>query len=116
MSSSRWWQLLQWGLFFFVLGTLATLVTRYSSDLAALSWRGIYLVPFLLVSLLCILFRSFLVGEFAAYFDVKLRFGEMLGLTILSTTLTESLPAIAGGLVKPVYLWRAHGLPRAQAW
>jgi uncharacterized membrane protein YbhN (UPF0104 family) len=110
MTGTRWWQLLQWGLFLFVIVMLAIIITRYNSALSALSWHASYIIPFLFVSVLSILFRSLLVGELAAYFDVQLRFGEMLGLTIVSVTLSECLPASAGTLIRPAYLWRVHGL------
>ena len=95
MIGSRSWQLLQWGLFCIVLVILGTIITRYSGELATLSWHGSLFIPFILTSLLCILFRSLLAGELAAYFGVNLRFDEMLGLTIVATTLSESLPASA---------------------
>ena len=109
MSGLRW-HILQWTLFLFVLAALAAIIMHYSSELAVLSWNCRYFAPFLLVSLLCLLLRALLVGEYAAYFDAKLRFREMIGLTIVSTTLSESLPASAGTLIKATYLWRVHRL------
>ena len=110
MTGSRYFRILQWALLLCVLAALTVIITRYRSQLAALSWRPSSLFPFLLVSLSCILLRALLVGELAAYFNVNLRFGEMLGLTIVSTTLSEILPASAGTLIKPAYLSRVYRL------
>jgi len=110
ISGSRGWRVLQWGVFLCVLVTLATIITHYSGELISLRFDFEYLIPLLFVSLLCILFRALLIGEVAAYFDIALRLGETLGLTVVSTTLSETLPMSAGTLIKPSYLWRVYRL------
>jgi uncharacterized membrane protein YbhN (UPF0104 family) len=110
MSDSYWWRALQLVVFMCVLTILAAIIAHYSSELDGLRFHFGYLIPLLFVSLLCILFRAFLIGEVAAYFGIKLRLGEMLALTIVSTTLSETLPMRAGTLIKPSYLWWVHQL------
>ena len=108
---TAFWRTLQWVLFFLILAGLFAIVMRYRSALEAITWEPTLLLPFLLISLLCILSRALLVGELAAYFNVRLRFIETLGLTVVSTTLSESLPVSAGTFLRPAYLWRVHQLP-----